>query len=111
MSSLGRYSSLPALYFQPVDLDFAAQQLAAISLHPFDGITADIHGPETLALGDMAASWLKIRRLRKIRTWCPAFGLMKGFAAIRPVAGEGGGQTWEHWLKATTAQGNPYGEK
>ena len=101
----------PHIALQPVDMDFAAEQLASIALHPAEGLVTDVHGPETLALKDMATSWLRSRGSSKIRLWSPAFGLMKGFAAITAVQGKGGGSTWAQWLASSAATDNPYGEK
>lgn len=113
LSSLvrGPFLLIPELTLQSVDLDFAANQLAAVALLPAQGRASDVHGPETLTLKRMAAAWEQARGYKKIRFPIPALGTLKGFAEITQVEGVTGGPSWTQWLSSSTPQRNPYGEK
>ena len=106
---VGPFLLVPKITFQSVDLDFAARQLALISLQAPQGRSPDIHGPETLPLFTMAKSWLSARGKSKLRI--PSLGQLKGFRTLIPVQGITGGLTWEEWLAAHRGSDNPYGEK
>lgn len=107
----GPFLLIPKLTLQSVDLDFAANQLASVALLPAQGRAPDVHGPEVLTLKRMAAAWTQARGYKKIRVPIPAFGALKGFAAITQVAGVTGGPTWTQWLASSSVQTNPYEEK
>jgi uncharacterized protein YbjT (DUF2867 family) len=108
---IGPFLLVPKVTFQSVDLDFAAQQLALISLQVPQGRAPDIHGPESLSLFKMAKSWLRAREKSKLVIPVPALGPMRGFGKLISVQGLTGGPSWEEWLAAHRSSDNPYGEK
>jgi uncharacterized protein YbjT (DUF2867 family) len=98
--TLGPFLLTPEVALQPVDPDFVAAALAAASLGAPQGRMPDLHGPETLRLKHLAASWLEVRHIRKRLVPIPAFGPLRAFSQLREVRGRTGGRTWRAWLNA-----------
>jgi uncharacterized protein YbjT (DUF2867 family) len=103
---------LPRFQLQPVDINFATQQLASHAIAPpVNGRALDVHGPDLLTSADLVGSWCKAQGTRKLRIPIPAFGLPKAFASITPTSGVSGGISWSEWLKQELKGSNPYIQK
>jgi uncharacterized protein YbjT (DUF2867 family) len=102
----------PRFQLQPVDIHFAAQQLATHAVaSPANGRAPDVHGPDLLTSAALINSWCKAQGLRKLRIPIPAFGLLKALASLTPTSGVSGGISWNEWLKQEVMQSNPYIQK
>ena len=101
---------VPRFSLQPVDLDYAALQLATYAVSPVPGRAPDVHGPELIASNVLASSWRKSRGLSRLALPFPRVGLLKALGALSPVKGHPGGRSWNEWLDETTRSENPYGE-
>jgi len=103
---------LPRFQLQPVDIHFAAQQLATHAIaSPANGRAPDVHGPDLLTSAVLIDSWCKAQGLRKLRIPIPAFSLLKALASLTPTSGVSGGISWNEWLKQEVMQSNPYIQK
>ena len=103
---------LPRFQLQPVDIHFAAQQLASHAITPpVNGRAPDVHGPDLLTSAALIDSWCKAQDIRKLRIPIRAFGLLKALASLTPTSGVYGGISWSEWLKQEVKQSNPYIQK
>lgn len=94
----------------PLPTDFKFQSVAAAEVadrlvvcldEGAKGRLADLGGPETLSLGEMAKTWMEVREVRKWLVRLPIPGtIAAGFRAGRNTTAEGfrGKITWRDWL-------------
>jgi len=102
---------LPRMTLQPIDTDFAAQQLASFALLPPEGRSYNVHGPETLNAEQLGTAWCKARKALAVTVTEHGTGLLQAFASLTPVQGQTGGITWSEWLLRNQPGDNPFGEK
>jgi uncharacterized protein YbjT (DUF2867 family) len=94
--SIGRILVLPAVRWQPLDVDFAAECLTAAAIDRIGG-TIQVHGPETLSAGGLLAAWRPTHSKPKLRLPFPAIGPLRALHLIEPAYGRAGGKTWQDW--------------
>ena len=102
---------IPRLTLQPIDTDFAAQQLASLALLRPEGRSYNIHGPEALSAEQLGSAWCRARKPATVTVIGQGTGLLQAFASLKPVQGQTGGLTWSEWLFRNRAEDNPFGEK
>jgi uncharacterized protein YbjT (DUF2867 family) len=103
---------LPRMTLQPIDTDFAAQQLASYALLPPDSRSFNVHGPETLDSEQLGRAWCKARnKAPAVTITDQGTGLLQAFTLLKPVEGVTGGSTWSEWLMRNQPADNPFGEK
>jgi uncharacterized protein YbjT (DUF2867 family) len=104
--SLGPVLLMPKFQLQPIDVNFAAKELARHAIARSYGRVQELHGPQRLNEREMIQSWLTVREIRKFVIPIPALGPLKALAQISPVDGVSGGSTWSEWVQHNRA--NPY---
>jgi uncharacterized protein YbjT (DUF2867 family) len=102
---------VPRFTVQPIDTDFAAQQLASFALERPEGRSYNVHGPETLNSEQLGTAWCKARNALTLTVTDQGTGLLQAFTLLTPVQGLTGGPTWAEWLKCNQPADNPFGEK
>ena len=103
---------IPRLTLQPIDTDFAAQELASLALLPPEGRSYNVHGPETLDATQLGSAWSKARKPLTVTVTEEGTGRLQAFASLRTVQGRtGDGLTWSEWLLRNRPEDNPFGEK
>ena len=102
---------IPRLTLQPIDTNFAAQELASLALLPPEGRSYNVHGPGTLDAAQLGNAWSKARKLSTVTVTEQGTGLLQAFASLKPVQGRTGGVTWSEWLRRNRPEDNPFGEK
>jgi uncharacterized protein YbjT (DUF2867 family) len=107
----GHRLELPRLTLQPIDTDFAAQQLASYALLRPEGKSYNVHGPEALHAEQLGRAWCKARIPLTVAVTDQGTGLLQAFASLTPVQGQTGGMTWAEWLLHNPPENNPFGEK
>jgi len=88
--------------FQPIDTGEVADRMVADAAKGPVGRLPDIGGPEVLAFGDLATTWLRARGKRRPIVNVPLMGgVARGFKAAYNCTPEHaeGKVTWEHWLQ------------
>jgi len=106
--SLGPFVFRPPLNLQPIDVPFAARELASHAMQRTSGRTKDLHGPEALDERAVLEAWRRAQEQKKFVIPIPGIGPLKAFGLIETVGGDTGGRTWSEWLSSEDASNNPY---
>ena len=104
--SLGPVLLRPKFQLQPIDVNFAAKELARHAIARSYGRVQELHGPQRLNEREIIQPWLAAREIRKLVIPIPALGPLKALAQISAVHGVSGGSTWSEWIQHS--RGNPY---
>jgi uncharacterized protein YbjT (DUF2867 family) len=106
--SIGWLLLRPPFRLQPIDVKFAARELARHAIAHSSGRVSDLHGSERLSERELIDSWLSARQTKKLVIPIPALGPLKAFAQIAEVHGVSGGLTWSEWVQRNRGLANPY---
>ncbi len=88
--------------FQSMDTGEVADRMVAYAKDGRTGRLPDLAGPEYQTLGQMATTWLEVRRMRRLRVPLPFFGkIVQGFRKGYNCVPEHpqGTITWRDWLQ------------
>ncbi len=103
--TVGPFLLTPKMILQPMDIEFAAEEIVSRSLNPSSMQAHDICGPQRLDTVKLVEPWLINRVSRhKLKIPLPSVGPLKALSTLRRVDGKAGGLTWSQWLTETNVK-------